>query len=63
MKRASVSPAICLAVVPEETSEWNPLAAPQAMMMKTKGKMDGAPSGLGRKLGAAKSGCQTKIPR
>lgn len=43
MKRASASLLICLAVVPEETSEWKPLAAPQAMMMKTNGKMDGAP--------------------
>ena len=29
---------ICLAVVPEETMEWNPLQAPQATVMKRMGK-------------------------
>jgi len=31
--------------VPEETSEWNPDSAPQAMVMKTNGNSDPANTG------------------
>ena len=37
MKRASVSLSSILGVVPEETSEWNPEIAPQAMVTNRKG--------------------------
>ena len=43
MGRASISRSSCLAVVPEETNEWNPEAAPQAITMNTKGNIGGAP--------------------
>ena len=38
MKRVSLSLSIILGVVPEAISEWKPEMAPQAMVMKTKGK-------------------------
>ena len=37
MVRASVSLSSCFAVVPEETSEWNPLMVPQAMVTNSRG--------------------------
>ena len=36
---ASVSLSSCLEVVPEETREWKPEMAPQAMVVKSTGKM------------------------
>ena len=39
MRGASVSRRSILGVVPEATSEWKPLIAPQAMVMKQKGKI------------------------
>src|SRR6476660_3499762 len=38
MKRASASVPISLGVVPEAISAWKPETAPQAMVMKRKGK-------------------------
>ncbi len=38
MPRQSLSRSTILGVVPLETSAWKPLMAPQAMVMKTKGK-------------------------
>jgi len=43
--RAWVSRVIILGVVPDEMSEWKPLTAPQAMVMKQKGKMPPAKIG------------------
>ena len=37
MKRASLSRAIILGVVPDATSEWNPEIAPQAIVMNANG--------------------------
>src|SRR5213083_89182 len=37
MKRASVSRAIILGVVPDATSEWDPDTAPQAIVMNANG--------------------------
>ncbi len=62
MRRASLSLSICLAVVPEETSEWKPLTAPQAMTMKRKGMMLGE-SGTERKAGATNGGLTMNRPR
>ena len=38
MRRASLSRVSILGVVPEATRAWKPLIAPQAMVMKAKGK-------------------------
>ncbi len=38
MARQSLSLSTIFGVVPLATSAWNPLMAPQAMVMKTKGK-------------------------
>ena len=43
--RVSVSREISLGVVPLEISEWKPLMAPQAMVMKAKGKRFPAKTG------------------
>ena len=43
--RVSVSRAMSLGVVPLEIREWNPLIAPQAMVMKAKGKIFPANTG------------------
>ena len=43
IRRASLSLFTCLEVVPDETSPWNPLIAPQAMVTKSMGKIGGAP--------------------
>jgi hypothetical protein len=37
MRRASLSLFSCLAVVPDDTSEWNPLIVPQAMVTNNSG--------------------------
>ena len=47
MMGASLSLSICLEVVPDDTSAWNPETAPQAITTKTNGKMGGAPLGSG----------------
>ena len=44
MGRASVSRRICRAVVPLDTRLWNPLTAPQAMVMNRNGSTLGAVS-------------------
>ena len=38
----SVNLLICFDVVPDETSPWKPLIAPQATVTKSIGKIDGA---------------------
>ena len=43
--RASTSRRISLGVVPLEIREWNPLTAPQAMVMKANGKIFPANTG------------------
>ncbi len=43
--RVSGSRRISLGVVPLEISEWNPLMAPQAMVIKAKGKILPAKTG------------------
>ena len=45
MTRASCSWRIILGVVPDDTSAWNPLIAPHAMVMKQKGKILPAKTG------------------
>ncbi len=45
MKRAWLSFSMSLGVVPEEISAWKPERAPQAMVMKRKGKSDPAKAG------------------
>lgn len=45
MKRAWLSFSMSLGVVPEEISAWKPESAPQAMVMKRKGKRDPAKAG------------------
>jgi len=45
MKRAWLSRRIIFGVVPEEISEWNPLIAPHAIVMKQKGKIFPAKTG------------------
>ena len=51
---ASLSDLICLEEVPEETRQWKPETAPQAIVMKRKGKSQGA-SGTERNAGATTS--------
>ena len=53
---------ICLDVVPDETSPWYPEIAPQAMVMKRKGRMGGAASGLRLIAGAWMTGLSTSKP-
>ena len=53
---ASASHLICFDEVPLDTRQWKPLTAPQAMVMKRKGKIQGAPSGLSRSVGFAGGG-------
>jgi hypothetical protein len=45
MKRAWLSRRIIFGVVPEEINEWKPLIAPQAMVIKQKGKIFPAKTG------------------
>ena len=51
-KRASSSERTCLAEVPDESREWNPDMAPQAMVMNKKGHMLGACAGAAWTAGA-----------
>ena len=54
--------ATCFEVVPEETRPWKPEIAPQAIVMKRKGIIGGAPSGCIRIIGAWISGWRTRSP-
>jgi hypothetical protein len=42
----------CFEVVPDDTSEWKPEMAPQAMVMNRNGKKLGEPSGVSFTTGA-----------
>src|SRR5690625_3210536 len=50
--RASVSLSSCFDVVPDDTREWKPDTAPQAIVMNRNGKIDGVPSGTSLNAGA-----------
>ena len=67
MKRASLSRVSILGVVPEATRAWNPLIAPQAMVMKAKGnslpaKTGPVPSTNCVTAGIRSGGSTTRIP-
>src|SRR5690242_8338535 len=59
MKRAWLSRRIIFGVVPEEISEWNPLIAPQAMVMKQKGKIFPAKTGPVPSMNLVSGGIKT----
>ena len=68
MSRASLSLVSILGVVPEATSAWKPLMAPQAMVMKANGnslpaKTGPLPSTNCVTAGMRSEGMTTKIPR
>ena len=54
---------ICLEVVPEDTREWKPLAAAAGDDDERERIKRGAPSGLGRYMGATNSGRHSITPR
>ena len=67
MKRASVSLSSILGVVPDDTSEWKPEMAPQAIVTNRNGNslplMIGPPPPTNCvKAGKRMSGCTTKTP-
>src|SRR5579884_2638562 len=69
MRRASDSRAIILGVVPDATSAWKPDMAPQALVMKAKGKSLPANTGPspsaanGERAGILSGGRSTRIAR
>jgi hypothetical protein len=48
--------------VPEETRQWKPEIAPQAIVINRKGKIEGAPSGEKLKAGATISNAGRSAP-
>ena len=63
IRQAWASLSSCLQVVPEDTTEWKPEMAPQAMVIKRKGKMGGAsPGALVLMAGATRGGWARNRP-
>ena len=68
MRRASLSRTSIFGVVPDATSAWKPLMAPQAMVMKAKGNSFPAntgpvPSTNAVTAGSFSGGSTSKMPR
>ena len=68
MSRASLSRVSIFGVVPDATSAWKPLMAPQAMVMNAKGNSFPAntgpvPSMNGVTAGSLSGGSTSRIPR